>query len=420
MTPPTKIPPNGRWYESWEEFFRDRDEASAKRLEAANETTKASWESLAQHAKKLKQPGKKGAKVYIWETCDSGGFFRILQTRHEVSRDWEYYFKNALIFSPQHNSWDHCPFAWEPAIQDGAPDDEDDEDDGRIMEHWYNEPDLPSTQPNGDPEPLEYLYSQYGYITVEPTNPPQVILPFDKTTASRIIGLDPQSSWPTPEHLNSFISSVLNGQLPAGHCDLSQTSPPEEMFTGKTLIRNTVFQLGPSELSDEALFVFLNNPGDSLLLVIHDPLSVLQLVRAETQLQLKAELHHAVQNGTPFTLLYPNTRPLAPPHSGILPFPIRDVGWQPNPDDFRAYMSRLATFFLERPYVAAAAFSRGGIAWRIALEVVGIEAAAGLLLNQYPDQCSSVETSRGKFWYHVPDEGEWYYLVGGYEVLTGS
>ena len=66
---------NGHWYESWEEFFRDCDEASARRLEAANETTKASWESLAQHTKKFKQPGKKGVKVYIWETCDSGGFF---------------------------------------------------------------------------------------------------------------------------------------------------------------------------------------------------------------------------------------------------------------------------------------------------------------------------------------------------------
>jgi hypothetical protein len=69
--------------------------------------------------------------------------------------------------------------------------------------------------------------------------------------------------------------------------------------------------------------------------------------------------------------------------------------------------------------MTAAAFSRGGIAWRIAREVLGMEESINMLLSTYPDESCSVSTSRGKCWAHAPLEGEWFYLVGGYEVLTG-
>ena len=75
---------------------------------------------------------------------------------------------------------------------------------------------------------------------------------------------------------------------------------------------------------------------------------------------------------------------------------------------------------LDRPHVTAAAFSRGGIAWRIAVEVLGLEAAIDVVLDTYPDQVAPVSMEgRRTYWYHAPDEGEWFYLVGGYELLTG-
>ena len=153
ISPPATFPENVKWYKSWKEFFQIRDQNNTQLLETADEVTKASWESLAQHATMLAQPGKKGARVYIWEACESGGFFWILQTRHEVGRDWEHYFKDALVFSPPHDTWDHCPFMWEPVIRDGPPDDLDDNDDndGHIMEHWYTELELPATVPDKNP-----------------------------------------------------------------------------------------------------------------------------------------------------------------------------------------------------------------------------------------------------------------------------
>ena len=109
----------------------------------------------------------------------------------------------------------------------------------------------------------------------------------------------------------------------------------------------------------------------------------------------------------------------APPHFNLLSFPIHDVGWLPNADDFWAYMSRLTTLFLESPYVVAAAFSRWGIAWWIAREVLGIKGSVDALLNTYPDQCAWMRTAHGVYWCHELDEGEWFYLVGGKFFLTG-
>jgi hypothetical protein len=69
--------------------------------------------------------------------------------------------------------------------------------------------------------------------------------------------------------------------------------------------------------------------------------------------------------------------------------------------------------------MVAAACSRGGIAWRIAREVLGIECGVDGVLSAYPDQQTPLRMRRRTFWFHEPDEGEWFYLVGGYELLTG-
>lgn len=110
LTPPTILPENGQWFESWQDFFRKRDGADAKHLEEASEEDRKVWDSRSTNAKTFKAPGKSGAKVYVWEECDSGGFFRILKTRHEVAEGWEFYYNEALVFNPRGNLWDYCPF----------------------------------------------------------------------------------------------------------------------------------------------------------------------------------------------------------------------------------------------------------------------------------------------------------------------
>ena len=52
-------------------------------------------------------------------------------------------------------------------------------------------------------------------------------------------------------------------------------------------------------------------------------------------------------------------RPLVPLNFNILTFPMRYPSWEADREEFWAYTSRLKTLFHERPYVAAAVFSRG-------------------------------------------------------------
>ena len=418
ISPPDVIPQNSRWYESWEVFFRKRDKAFQSRLEGASAQEKQRWEDRKANAAAFHPPGNSGALVYDWELCESGGFFRTLQTRQEAADSWEFYLRGAMVFDALENTWDHCEFKWSPAVESGPPDDLD-SDDGHVMEPWYTEPDSPATLPDNNPPMLDFMYYRYGFLSTEPTSTVEIVLKLDPATAHRIIGLEAPSAGQELPHLNSFISSIIQGKIPPGHCDLCPTCPVDEGFTSaqKTSIFNTVFwSLLPKW---DQVFTFVDSSNNLLLLVVHEPLSVLQMARAGFQPQLDAKLRYLLHNGCRFTMLYPHPRPSDPPRFCILAFPTRREGWKATVEDYRAYMSRLKTFFLERPHVVAAAFCRGGIAWRIAREVLGIEGSVEAVLGAYPDQGSTLNTSQGRHWFHEPDEGEWFYLIGGYEVWTG-
>jgi hypothetical protein len=428
----TILPEDTQWYESWEGFFQKRDEANASRLGITTQAEKVIWEERVQESKGSNQPGEHGARVFIWESCDSGGFLRILQSRFEVAQDWDFYFKEALVFSAQDNTWDHCPFLWQPAIRDGPPDDLDN-NGGHIMEHWYIKPNTPT--PLQAPSVLVFLYRRYGFLSTKPCPIPEPTTTLDDKTAYRIVGLSPETEGLAPEteglaqkedpppHLPTFLTSILHGQLPAGHCDLCPNSPPGEMFppSRKTEIYNTVFFMQSRLLSPDPVFIFTDSPnGQKILLAVHEPLSILQLFRDGTSLNLHDVLGQLLCNGSQFTALYPKTQPPTHPCFSILSCPVREAGWSPRTEEFQAYMSRLKTFFLERPYALAAALSRGGIAWRVAQEVLGTEGSISALRNMYPDQSPSIKTSWGTHWFHQLSEGEWFCLVGGYEVLTGA
>ena len=422
VSPPTKLPLGTTWFENWKTYFDERDKGDAERRSTATETELQTWNSRAEHGKRFHQPGRTGAQVYVWESCETGGFLRVLQTRAEVGRDWESYEEEALIFNPRRNIWDYCIFMWEPAVVNGPPDDlEPEEDNAHVMEHWYIEPVQTATVLDDDPSAFDFLHRRYGFLLSEPTAPPINIPSYSSQTARRIVGLNPKDVTDPPQHLNSFIAAVIEGHIPEGHCDLSVCAPQRDLFppSCRTRIFQSAFSSEFRALSSRDVFTLVDQTS-TVLLVAHDPLSILELVRAGVPTRLGAELEYFLLNGCRFTLLYPKTHPLVSPHWNILTFPIRDAAWIPTPQDFGTYMSRLRTFFLERPYMFAAALSRGGIAWRLAVEAVGFENADDTLLTTYPrDGSSSIRIRRGEFWFHEPDEGEWFYLVGGYEILTG-
>jgi hypothetical protein len=417
ITRPAVLPERTQWYESWQEFFQKRKQGSDIRLEKASDKDKQSWKSLANNAEKFQRSGK--AMVYVWEECPSGGFFREWKTKHDAAREWSTYPREELLFDPQTNSWDHCPFMAKPVVERGPPDDMDEDDDDD--EGWYSAPALPAPLPYENPSSLEFLYRRYGFLSIEPTTPPIHTLIPDNATAHRIVGLGAPGDGETSAHLGQFITSILQGQLPTGHCDLSPDSPSNEKFStlGRSSIQRAVFWSNFPEISERIVYTLADSPETPHLIVVHNPLCVLQLVRVGVSLELTAAVRYLVYNGSRFTLLYPRMQAEITPRFNILAFPIRDKDWKASVQDYTVYLSRLKTFFLERPHMVAAAFSRGGIAWRIAREVLGIECGVDGVLSTYPDQQTPLRMRRRTFWFHEPDEGEWFYLVGGYELLTG-
>ena len=253
-----------------------------------------------------------------------------------------------------------------------------------------------------------------------PFAPSAIIIAFKVQAAYRIVGLEPENSREVVKHLNQFISNIIAREIPNNHCDLSKTSPPNKMFqqTWKRSIHDTMTLSRFPELSKDVAFTFTSTDNDSWRLVIHNSLTVLEVAWAGTALKLEAQLKYLMLNGSQFMLLYPRTWPSFPPSFNILTFPIRHPSWEGNKEEFQAYMSRLRMLFHERPYIAAAVFSRGGIAWRIAREVLGIEGSLDTLLDAHPNQGSSVIMGGNKLWYHKDHKGKWFYLVGGYEILT--
>ena len=83
-------------------------------------------------------------------------------------------------------------------------------------------------------------------------------------------------------------------------------------------------------------------------------------------------------------------------------------------------MTRLRTFLTESPYVAAAALTRGGIGWRITREELGLDINIVPNSTVFKERAATINVTDSRRWYHDVDESEWFFLVGGYDILSGS
>ena len=98
-------------------------------------------------------------------------------------------------------------------------------------DRWLLEPQTPAQAPDEDTTDLAFLYRRYGFSTVEPITQPDNLLQLTKPSTRRITGLKADGLDEGLEHINAFITSVLQGQLPDSHCDLTPISPDNEQFS---------------------------------------------------------------------------------------------------------------------------------------------------------------------------------------------
>ncbi|KAJ7743884.1 hypothetical protein B0H14DRAFT_2265681, partial [Mycena olivaceomarginata] len=89
-------------------FMKRRRLHNEKR--AQNETSEAKSRRLAQenHAVKGGPPGKKGARVFIWEEEEGGFFIRRACNRTDAAERWDEFTSNQRIYDSFSNQWDLC------------------------------------------------------------------------------------------------------------------------------------------------------------------------------------------------------------------------------------------------------------------------------------------------------------------------
>ena len=122
---------------------------------------------------------------------------------------------------------------------------------------------------------------------------------------------------------NHFITSIIQGLLPSGHCDISPTSPGKRWFARSIcgVIDRMAVVLGLGDAS----FVFVPRKSCTNV-VIHDPLAVAGMGRVGVEADLKSVVNYLLPN-LPFSprKLNPWTRLTSTPSHSL---PTLKIGYQ--------------------------------------------------------------------------------------------
>jgi len=328
-----------------------------------------------------------------------------------------------MCFHACSNTWDLCTMLGDPADDDKQRLDELDSNEEAIAEYqdrWFLEPNVPALPPDTGLTPLAFLYHRYGFLTAKPTVVLDAMHEWKKESVRRIPGLTPDAINDGLDHLPAFVSAILQGHLPKGHCDLSEDSPNNERFpTSEWGVIDLVELVWEQSLSDKHLFMFKPRDG-GVNIFIHNPLAIAEMGRMHVQTRSEAVIDYLLRNGSRFTVLACCTERIHPTNLHELSFSIRTGSLVADVEDYQLYMSRLKSFLTDRPHVAATALARGGIAWRIAREVLGLDIDLTINGITFTKKATPIQVMGSTQWCHAVDKDEWYYLVGGYSILTGK
>jgi len=453
--------------ETWQQFFARRKESNTRRIAQENEVERQRRRNREQEAEGHMPPGRHGPVVFQWQNVD-GFRIRTRVFRGCVDTMWDGYAKSQRKFDSCRNEWDICTEFDPDARPDPDPDDNfsdyygdanDNEDDGSLAylpraetppgPPPYTRSDValsPTVPPNHwsedlvnvyDEEPphatlelpalSDMLYYRYGfdhssgsYEGVEPDNV--------KWGTVRKILVDSEAfvdKWlraPTIDFVDRFLQGGNPPDLPGSIWDLNTSSIsflPDNA--------NPFITLDPTKIDNE-MYYFIKPIG----LPASDNVSW-ELVLREAATALQCLRHHwgpspvhiarcLLEMGIPFS-----TRLRVPP-----PYPTlrrgfytnlvlgwRQQGYKPDYADYVAYATTRDSF-LRLPH-ARAALLKGGIVWRLAIEVTGRFAALeGPSENVLEHGSLLTLPSGNQLWDDDLSDAELDLICGVYKVYTGK
>ncbi|KAJ7468824.1 hypothetical protein B0H11DRAFT_1920835 [Mycena galericulata] len=381
--------------------FMARRKALNEKL-AEKENSEARSQRLARelHAAKGNAPGKKGARVFIWEEED-GFFIRRAFNRSAAADDWDNFTERQRIYDSFSNQWDLCTAL--------APDDEpeDDNDWQASNAEFPDLPDVPETllpeEENGQHSTADDLqrtydladetdnggsddssyepyhdmrevpYSRFGFT--QPIAPAQYEDKLRPDFCSRSLG---DEDWPGMKQaeytlLPALFAALLEAKelegVPRELLDLRQETADIVGLWAvdvrvKSLNSESYYVVRPAGLSEE---------DQRLCILLRSAATTLQIVRMGWgyDSNLQEIVHELLGRGVEFRLCTQAPAgsepcvPIFPRQSGL---GFRPAGYHPTSLDYRIYC-RQRDNFLASPRGRAARFA-GGIIGRLARDVV--------------------------------------------------
>jgi hypothetical protein len=396
--------------------FLSRRQARNAELAAA-ETDKMKAERLQReaHAAKGAPPGRKGARVFIWEE-ETGFYIRRSINRNSAADMWDHFTDNQRLYDGFRNEWDLCEAL---APSEGVQDDYDSDDgaqmdaDAESRSHPHPENDLsgapaelypeeqigplltsddimqshglerdvePGEIPDAAPPPYEPYcdiseipHARFGFT--RPIGPESYPMFLDKKLCLKSLG---DENWPKMgqaqfEHLPSLLASIhaarsLN-DVPQQLLDLRQ---PGADISAET---NWAVAVTPERLNNKLFYVLRPKgvyPEDCRIhILLESAATTLQVLRMGWGPDLQEIIFNLVQLGVEFRICIrdrPSIVPRPPLADGYTGLGCRRVGHKPTHLDFNIYRDLCWEFFLS-PRGRAALFA-GGIIGRLAREIV--------------------------------------------------
>jgi hypothetical protein len=399
--------------EDWREFFKRREEHN-KWLEE-NETPEArdKRKQREKHAAIGACPGKKGARVYVWEDCD-GFLIRRAAGRAHYEGYWDDFGHNQRRYDSFRDEWDLCAAL--------APDDtaqfEEDSDYNDDDDDYFNPPsqsdtiaqhsasdlappmldDNPSFHPDTggansatvdlqriydtldvDPQPYEshdYIHDLAFYRFGFTTPMGEVPDPAKKPTwglVTKILGQgwDPPAQQPH-SYLPAFIGYLMSArsltQVPEELCDLRQNELSQQwhiQVRSVTLTDKVYYFITPASMETDST---------RLMLATTSAVAVIEIVRRQWGPGLIEIMRQLLDRSISFnTFILGSWNSLVPrsiiPHYNGLGY--RPPNYSPDQIDYRAY-EHLRLRLLNSAK-GRAAMLMGGIVARLARDVVSYD-----------------------------------------------
>lgn len=198
---------------------------------------------------------------------------------------------------------------------------------------------------------------------------------------------------PSSSSLVELRDHIMKGAWPPGICDLSSDIVHNHLL----LAPPAHAALRVSTVSNPAGYLITIGRDVKWKLLIRDPLTLLQIERAELYRDPDSLIFNLVKKGIPFQVLN-SQKPKGDQfydHPGPVVHPI---GKKPQLVDYLAYRHELAAFFTHYPHAYAAALSAGGILWRIAMDVLPPPNEYDLVRQFHPNGCFSTTINGEKYW----------------------